>query len=114
MATIDAWKTEEDQFPTTGPLTDRLRFLVRYAVLAPSSHNTQPWKFRIADDRIDVFMDQSRWLKVADDDQRELHISIACALENQPAHCSRAFQARPSDGLSARPEESHARRQGAI
>ena len=82
MATIDAWKTEEGQYPTTGPLTDRLRFLVRYAVLAPSSHNTQPWKFRIADDRIDVFMDQSRWLKVADDDQRELHISIGCALEN--------------------------------
>lgn len=55
---------------------------MRYAVLAPSSHNTQPWKFSIADDLIGVFMDESRWLKVADDDQRELHISIGWALEN--------------------------------
>jgi hypothetical protein len=82
MTSNDPWRVDDGQFPGDGPLTERLRFLVRYAILAPSSHNTQPWKFRMADDRIDVFMDESRWLKVADDDQRELHISIGCALEN--------------------------------
>jgi hypothetical protein len=78
----DPWQVEENQFPNNGPMAERLRFLVRYAVLAPSSHNTQPWKFRISADRLDLFMDPERWLKVADDDQRELHISIGCALEN--------------------------------
>jgi hypothetical protein len=29
-----------------------------------------------------LFADKSRWLKVADADQRELHISVGCALEN--------------------------------
>ena len=59
MTTTDPWRVEENQFPSNGPLAERLRFLVRYALLAPSSHNTQPWQFHITDDRIDVFMDES-------------------------------------------------------
>jgi len=82
MTSTDPWQVDDGQFPSDGSPTERLRFLVRYAVLAPSSHNTQPWKFRISADRLDLFMDQERWLKVADDDQRELHISTGCALEN--------------------------------
>lgn len=82
MSLNTPWTIIESDFPASYPMTDRLRFLIRYALLAPSSHNTQPWQFRIGDDRIDVFMDEGRWLKVADKDQRELHISIGCALEN--------------------------------
>ena len=55
---------------------------VRYAVIAPSSHNTQPWRFRVGDDRIDLFADRSRWLRVADASRRELHLSLGAALEN--------------------------------
>lgn len=76
------WSIDENQYPAIGSLRDRMEFLVRYAVLAPSSHNTEPWRFRIHDDAIDVLMDHSRWLQVADADQRELHISVGCALEN--------------------------------
>ena len=82
MSLIAPWTIDESEFPVTSPMAERLRFLIRYALLAPSSHNTQPWQFRINDDRIDVFMDERRWLKVADNDRRELHISIGCALEN--------------------------------
>jgi len=82
MTTNDSGKVEETQFPTSGSLADRLRFLLRYAVLAPSSHNTQPWRFRLDGNRIDLFMDEARWLKVCDDDQRELHISVGCCWEN--------------------------------
>lgn len=60
---------------------DRMLRLVYYARLAPSSHNTQPWKFVIGTDEIDVFADLNRWLGVADPDRRELHISIGCAIE---------------------------------
>jgi hypothetical protein len=71
-----------EDFPTNRPPEEKLTFLLKYAVLAPSSHNTQPWKFAVTPDTIKIFADKSRWLKVADPDQRELHISIGCALEN--------------------------------
>ncbi len=82
MTSINPWVIDETLFPANGSLPERIRFLLRYAVLAPSSHNTQPWRFRVAGKRIDVFMDDERWLKVCDDDQRELHISVGCCLEN--------------------------------
>jgi nitroreductase len=76
------WDISPGQFPHAGSQTDRLRFLVHYAVLAPSTRNTQPWQFRVRDDSVEVFLDLSRWQRVADADQREMHISIGCALEN--------------------------------
>lgn len=80
---LDPWQVSESDFPSDGAPTDRLRFLLRYAVLAPSSHNTQPWRFAVdCDDEIKVYADKTRWLRVADADQRELHISIGCAIEN--------------------------------
>ncbi len=33
-------------------------------------------------DEITLHMDRTRWLSVADTDQRELHLSAGCALEN--------------------------------
>jgi len=76
------WSTNAADFPDTGTKRDQLRFLLRFAILAPSSHNTQPWKFRVEEKRIDLLLNYDGWLKVADHDQRELHISIGCALEN--------------------------------
>jgi nitroreductase len=61
---------------------DRLRALVGYAAMAPSSHNTQPWRFHVRGDGVDLLADFGRWLRVADDDRRELYLSIGCALEN--------------------------------
>jgi len=60
----------------------RLESLVDYALLAPSSHNTQPWSFAVCGNEIRVFVDRERWLRVADPDQRELYLSAGCALEN--------------------------------
>lgn len=79
---ITPWQIYEQDFPHTGQNTEKLLFLLRYAILAPSSHNTQPWKFLIGEDEIQLFADPTRWLKVADADQRELYISVGCALEN--------------------------------
>lgn len=55
---------------------------VRYATLAPSGHNTQPWKFSLKEDCIRIFPDFTRSLPVVDPDNRELYISLGCALEN--------------------------------
>lgn len=77
------WGVSEDDFPRAGSPRERLRFLLGYAVLAASSHNTQPWRFAVEDESaVAVYADADGWLRVADADQRELHISAGCALEN--------------------------------
>jgi nitroreductase len=76
------WDVDASQFPRTGSEAERLTFLVRYAVLAPSTRNTQPWQFHVEPATVEVFADISRWQRVADGDQREMFISIVCAIEN--------------------------------
>jgi hypothetical protein len=61
------------------PLVDRL---IKQATRAPSSHNTQPWFFKIKDDHIQLHADRTRALPVNDPDDRELVISCGCALFN--------------------------------
>lgn len=56
--------------------------LVRYATLAANGHNTQPWKFALQDGAVQIFPDYSRRLAVVDPEDREMWISLGCALEN--------------------------------
>jgi hypothetical protein len=39
------WDVRETDFPIAGTSAEKLRFLLNYAVLAPSGHNSQPWLF---------------------------------------------------------------------
>ncbi len=59
-----------------------LRNAVAAAVMAPSSHNTQPWRFRISGTRLDVLADLERQLTVIDRERRQLVQSCGCALFN--------------------------------
>ena len=82
-ASQEAWNIKESDFPSNSSAEEeKLTFLLNYAILAPSSHNSQPWKFNVTKDEILVLADKSRSLQVADADQRELYISLGCALEN--------------------------------
>jgi hypothetical protein len=56
------------------------RLALEYAVLAPSSHNTQPWLFRISDDTLELYADKTRVLKTVDPEGRELVMSCGAAL----------------------------------
>lgn len=58
--------------------------LVAAATLAPSMHNTQPWRFQFdpAGETISLYADPARMLPVADPDGRSLHISCGAALFN--------------------------------
>jgi hypothetical protein len=62
--------------------TAQLSELVRYATLAPSSHNTQCWKFRLEDRAISILPDLSRRCPVVDPDDHHLYVSLGCAAEN--------------------------------
>jgi len=59
-----------------------LREMVRAATLAANSHNTQPWRYRISDERIDIVPDFSRRTPVVDPDDHHLFASLGCATEN--------------------------------
>jgi nitroreductase len=56
--------------------------LVRYATLAASSHNTQPWKFKLEPGRIVILPDLSRRCPAVDPDDHHLYASLGCAAEN--------------------------------
>ncbi|MCL7944700.1 Tat pathway signal protein [Marinobacter sp. ATCH36] len=58
------------------------RALVRYATLAASSHNTQPWIFKLESNRIWVLPDLSRRCPAVDPDDHHLYASLGCATEN--------------------------------
>lgn len=81
---ITPWLVDAKDFPKAGSRKDQMKFLLRYAVLAPSFYNSQPWQFEIDDktEEINVYADKNNWFRVADPDKRELYVSIGCALEN--------------------------------
>ncbi len=60
----------------------RMRELVRYATLAPSSHNTQCWRFRVQERAILIEPDLTRRCPVVDPDDHHLWVSLGCAAEN--------------------------------
>ncbi len=70
--------------PLRAPLPEpaQLRDLVRFATLAPNGHNTQPWRFRVGDKRIDILPDFSRRTPIVDPDDHHLFVSLGCAAEN--------------------------------
>jgi nitroreductase len=82
LLTTEVWEVSEGDFPAEGGLEAQLRFLLRYAILAPSVKNTQPWIFKVGGDTIRVYADLERRLAVSDPDCRELFISVGCAIEN--------------------------------
>lgn len=59
-----------------------LRSAVSVAVMAPSSHNTQPWRFRIRGDALELYTDPTRTLRVIDAERRQQIQSCGCALFN--------------------------------
>lgn len=80
---FQAWNISESQFPKDGTKIEQLKFLLNYAILAPSSHNTQPWLFKIRDDNaIELYADRTRSLALVDPVDRALTISCGAALSH--------------------------------
>jgi nitroreductase len=64
------------------PTDPGLRDFVRFATLAPNSHNTQPWKFRLGANAVDILPDYSRRTPVVDPDDHHIFVTLGCAAEN--------------------------------
>lgn len=77
-----AWNIKLTDFPATGSFEEKIRFLLGYAVLAPSSHNSQPWSFEINENSVDILPNLNRKLTISDPEFRELYLSLGCCIEN--------------------------------
>ena len=76
------WQIDESDFYELEERHAQIEFLIRYAVLAPSGHNTQPWSFRIVADGVEVSADLTRRLTIVDTANRELFMSVGAAITN--------------------------------
>jgi len=77
---LESWAEAIDEFPISGTPSEQLSAAARHATLAPSTHNTQPWLFRVSGSTLDLYADRSRVQPIVDPDQRELTISCGAAL----------------------------------
>ncbi len=80
----------------SGERSQQMRELIRYATLAPSSHNTQCWRFRIKAKSITITPDYASRCPAVDPDDHHLFVSLGCATEN-------LVQAALAAGLKADP-----------
>lgn len=76
------YDVHEADFPRNGSPEEQFAFLLRYVVLAPSTHNTQPWKFAVSREGIEIYGDYARRMPVVDPGNREMLMSIGAAVFN--------------------------------
>src|SRR5271154_3350517 len=65
---------------TPDAVEQALRAAAARATLAPSIHNTQPWRFVVDSARLDLYADPSRRVPAIDPTGRQLAISCGAAL----------------------------------
>ncbi|OGH92335.1 MAG: hypothetical protein A2534_03580 [Candidatus Magasanikbacteria bacterium RIFOXYD2_FULL_39_9] len=77
-----SWFINTEDFPKESALPAQLKFLLKFAILAPSTHNSQPWQFKIDGNRIYILPNFDKALPVGDKENHFLFLSLGCALEN--------------------------------
>ncbi len=65
----------------------KIRHILQYGILAPSTHNTQPWKFQIQGNRVNVFADFTKKIPEADPTGRDMYMSVGALVKNIELAC---------------------------
>ncbi|GLY49846.1 nitroreductase family protein [Lentzea sp. NBRC 102530] len=65
-----------------GLAPEQVEAVLTAASLAPSVHNSQPWRFRLLPDRIELHADPDRTLPATDPDGHEMRLACGAALLN--------------------------------
>jgi len=84
-----------------------MHFILRYGVLAPSTHNTQPWRFALRSSLVDVYSDETKVLPIIDPMGRQRVMSAAAALLNIRV-AAHAFGLKTHEELLPEPERNPA------
>jgi nitroreductase len=76
------WDIRANEYPQDATIEEKINFWLRYAILAPSAHNTQPWRWEIRDSIIEIYRDEKHTLRVSDPTLRETFLSLGAFIEN--------------------------------
>lgn len=79
---MNPWNIKKEGFPQNGSLQDKIKFVLSYAILAPSTHNSQPWLINIGYNSCRIYYDKKLNILEADPRGRDLYISMGCFVEN--------------------------------
>lgn len=81
-ANYSAWDVKLSEFPKKAPIEEQIKFTCNFGILAPSIHNTQPWKFIIDKNILEIFPDWDFYLSTSDPKKRALYISLGTCVTN--------------------------------
>ena len=77
----NCWEINEKDFPRSGKIEDQIKFILGYAILAPSTFNSQPWKCKLDKNKLEVYLDRERITQKSDKTERFAHISMGAFIE---------------------------------
>lgn len=78
----NAWDIKIEDFNKLHSEKEKVKFILKFGILAPSSHNAQPWSFQVSEDNISIYKDLKRHLKYSDPTGRMLYISVGAVIQN--------------------------------
>jgi len=78
----EAWKIKLEDFYKKWGIEEQIIFFTRFGILAPSIHNTQPWKFVIKNQTLKIRPDWNYHLRASDHSGKNLYISIGKCTKN--------------------------------
>ena len=78
----NAWTISSDSYPGSESIESKIQYFLKYALLAVSAINAQPWLFSINGDELLVKYNETKMLPVMDAHSRSLYIGIGAAIGN--------------------------------
>src|SRR3989344_1853932 len=77
-----AWNVSEWDFPKVGSIESKIKYFSQYGLLAANLHNTQPWRFRIIKNELQIIPNLKYHLQRVDPTKKYLYISLGCCVKN--------------------------------